>query len=122
MNPDSRPPRSRLFRFFRATLLIVVALVTLGALLWAFENWRGERAWQALLKEHASKGDPLDAPATPLCRDDCAGLCPQCGADLNTGSCDCAPVAADPRWSALDQLKGILTDLDDTPDGDAHPG
>lgn len=64
----------------------------------------------------------LDAPATPLCRDDCAGLCPQCGADLNTGSCDCAPVAADPRWSALDQLKGILTDLDGTPDGDAHPG
>lgn len=55
----------------------------------------------------------LDAPLTPLCRPDCAGLCPQCGTDLNTGSCACTAAPADPRWSALDQLKGILPAGDD---------
>ncbi len=32
----------------------------------------------------------LAVPAFPLCRDDCAGLCPRCGADLNAGPCACA--------------------------------
>ena len=29
----------------------------------------------------------LAVPDLPMCREDCAGLCPACGADLNTGSC-----------------------------------
>ena len=33
----------------------------------------------------------LAAPAYVLCRDDCAGLCPTCGADLNAGPCRCTP-------------------------------
>ena len=33
----------------------------------------------------------LAVPAYLLCRDDCAGLCPKCGADLNAGRCECAP-------------------------------
>jgi uncharacterized protein len=32
----------------------------------------------------------LDVPAFVVCRDDCAGLCPTCGADLNAGPCLCA--------------------------------
>jgi len=32
----------------------------------------------------------LTAPAWMLCREDCAGLCPKCGADLNEGPCQCA--------------------------------
>lgn len=32
----------------------------------------------------------LAVSAYPLCREDCAGLCPSCGADLNQGPCDCA--------------------------------
>lgn len=32
----------------------------------------------------------LAAPAYPLCREDCRGLCPKCGADLNQGPCGCA--------------------------------
>jgi uncharacterized protein len=47
----------------------------------------------------------LDAPTTPLCRPDCAGLCPQCGTDRNAQACACQPPAADSRWSALDALK-----------------
>lgn len=33
----------------------------------------------------------LALPAFVLCRDDCAGLCPRCGADLNAGPCGCTP-------------------------------
>lgn len=32
----------------------------------------------------------LEASVLPLCRDDCRGLCPSCGTDLNVGSCSCA--------------------------------
>ena len=49
----------------------------------------------------------LDAPGTPLCRPDCAGLCLTCGANLNDGACGCTAAPADPRWSALDGLKGL---------------
>jgi len=43
----------------------------------------------------------LDLPAAPLCRDDCAGLCPVCGIDRNQADCDCDPNPPDPRWDAL---------------------
>jgi uncharacterized protein len=39
-----------------------------------------------------------------LCREDCRGLCPRCGQDLNAGPCGCAP-ATDPRWRAFESLK-----------------
>lgn len=32
----------------------------------------------------------VDAPLVPLCRDDCKGICPDCGANLNEGDCGCA--------------------------------
>jgi len=46
----------------------------------------------------------LDLPAAPLCREDCAGLCPQCGIDRNEADCDCDPNPPDPRWDALRAL------------------
>lgn len=42
----------------------------------------------------------LAAPAYVQCREDCRGLCPTCGADLNAGTCSCEP-ATDSRWAAL---------------------
>ena len=51
----------------------------------------------------------LELPLAPLCREDCRGLCPSCGADLNQGQCACVRVERDPRWAALDALR---TDLD----------
>jgi uncharacterized protein len=42
----------------------------------------------------------LAAPQFVECREDCRGLCPRCGADLNAGPCGCAP-EMDPRWEAL---------------------
>jgi uncharacterized protein len=50
----------------------------------------------------------LDAPLAPLCRPDCAGLCPTCGIDRNTATCNCVTDAVDPRWEALTQLKANL--------------
>jgi len=47
----------------------------------------------------------LELPLAPLCRPDCAGLCPTCGSDLNTTPCDCAAEVLDPRWAALDSLR-----------------
>ncbi len=46
----------------------------------------------------------MSEPSKPLCRDDCAGLCPVCGADLNAGPCSCQP-ETDERWDALAGLK-----------------
>ena len=46
----------------------------------------------------------LNVPARMLCRDDCRGLCDQCGIDLNLASCNCEkPI--DPRWQALADLR-----------------
>jgi uncharacterized protein len=47
----------------------------------------------------------LALPMKPLCSDACKGLCPQCGTNLNTGSCDCRLVWEDPRLAALKALK-----------------
>lgn len=44
-------------------------------------------------------------PARPLCREDCAGLCPTCGIDRNLDACACDDAPADPRWSALTELR-----------------
>lgn len=53
----------------------------------------------------------LALPVRVLCREDCRGLCTQCGADLNTESCDCQPLT-DPRWQALAELKDQLDTSD----------
>ncbi len=51
----------------------------------------------------------LAAPTFLLCRDDCPGLCPRCGQDLNAGPCGCQPVT-DSRWQGLAALKDKLHD------------
>lgn len=43
----------------------------------------------------------LNMPFSPLCREDCKGLCLTCGADLNDTDCSCDNVLRDPRWGAL---------------------
>ncbi len=47
----------------------------------------------------------LAVPARTLCGEDCKGICPECGIDLNTGQCNCAADEVDPRWAALKSLK-----------------
>jgi uncharacterized protein len=46
----------------------------------------------------------LAVPTRMLCREDCKGICPECGTDRNTGECDCVTNDIDPRWAALKNL------------------
>jgi uncharacterized protein len=61
--------------------------------------------------EHDVSVDPIvhetmvvNEPMVVLCRDDCKGLCPSCGKNLNDGACECRE-AADPRWDSLRRMK-----------------
>lgn len=51
----------------------------------------------------------VEVPLVPLCREDCKGLCPQCGANLNDGPCGCA--LAEERQSAPGNPFAVLKDL-----------
>jgi len=46
----------------------------------------------------------LTMPMKPICREDCAGLCPRCGANLNNGPCGCPQEGIDLRWGKLREL------------------
>lgn len=47
----------------------------------------------------------LSLPMRPLCREDCRGLCPHCGINLNRATCECKEERLDPRFAALRTLK-----------------
>lgn len=66
-----------------------------------------ENAAEYDLAPHVSEAVILEEPIRLVCRPDCAGLCPQCGGDLNQGACGCTPTA-DPRWSPLERLRRQL--------------
>jgi uncharacterized protein len=46
----------------------------------------------------------LNLPEQVLCKEDCKGLCPECGTNLNLKDCDCGDKDIDPRWAALKNL------------------
>ena len=83
---------------------------------------RGDTAGDALSETEPIVGDQIDftlpvreavllaVPEAPLCRVDCPGLCPQCGADRATTKCGCVTETRDERWAALDALRGKLDD------------
>jgi len=56
------------------------------------------------LTEAISQYTLMVIPMKPLCREDCAGLCPTCGVNLNNESCDCPAKPSDSRWSKLTQF------------------
>jgi uncharacterized protein len=57
------------------------------------------------LAEIAMEQLVLALPPYPVCRPDCKGLCPRCGADLNVEPCDCSAKQVDPRLAVLAGLK-----------------
>lgn len=61
----------------------------------------GEIDITALVQEQLA----LALPMRPLCREDCKGLCPKCGANLNLGDCGCQRGPADLRFAALKNIK-----------------
>lgn len=61
-------------------------------------------ALEEVMREHVL----LSLPMHQVCRADCAGICPRCGMNRNTASCDCAEERVDDRWAALRDLRGSL--------------
>lgn len=47
----------------------------------------------------------LELPYKPLCSDDCKGLCPSCGGDLNSATCSCSNTAGSLAFSPLQGFK-----------------
>jgi uncharacterized protein len=52
----------------------------------------------------------LALPVQPLCREDCAGLCPRCGADRNRESCECREIETESPFAVLRTLRGGQTE------------
>ena len=50
----------------------------------------------------------LSLPVRTLCKPDCKGLCPRCGANRNLKPCSCDEGPSDPRWEALTGLRGRI--------------
>ena len=50
----------------------------------------------------------LALPLKVTCKEDCKGLCPQCGKNLNQEQCSCSTAAEDPRWAALKDVRERL--------------
>jgi uncharacterized protein len=63
----------------------------------------------------------LQAPMHPLCREDCAGLCPECGKNLNKGRCACRLELRKEPSALAKALVGLKLNLQDTDLG-AAPG
>ena len=69
---------------------------------WALEAEARELDLTAPIREELW----VHAPEYPECSDECPGLCSRCGVRLADGPCDCPPPGPDPRWAALDGLRG----------------
>jgi len=50
----------------------------------------------------------LALPMKPICSEECKGLCPYCGTNLNVSSCNCKAVHIDPRLEKLKKIKDLL--------------
>ena len=50
----------------------------------------------------------LAAPLKVICRENCKGLCPHCGKNLNEEQCGCEVTLEEPRWAALKEIRGKL--------------
>lgn len=53
------------------------------------------------IDEIVADGFLMNVDGKYLCKEDCRGLCPECGADLNEGDCGCDTDTIDPRWAGL---------------------
>jgi len=73
---------------------------------------------EAEISYYEGEGLPLDdvvreqvllaVPLKVTCREDCKGLCPHCGKNLNEGPCSCAVELEEPRWAALKEIRSKL--------------
>jgi uncharacterized protein len=60
------------------------------------------------LNESIRQSIIVSIPIAPICSDECRGLCPRCGKNLNEGPCCCSDEEIDPRWEPLKALLNRL--------------
>jgi len=65
---------------------------------------------RADLREIATEQIYLSLPMKPVCREDCKGLCPACGANRNVDECGCSREPEDPRLAPLRELQRRMSD------------
>ena len=63
-----------------------------------------DQAEEVDLSEDVREAVILNIPHFALCSEDCRGLCPQCGTNLNKGPCQCSPPEEESPWGVLDKL------------------
>lgn len=56
------------------------------------------------ISEIVQTGFFMNVPGKFLCSEDCKGLCPECGHNLNDGDCHCGDEVIDPRWESLKKI------------------
>jgi uncharacterized protein len=67
--------------------------------------WLEGNSLQADITDIVRQAIILAIDLKPLCEEQCEGLCPECGCNLNEEDCDCETERIDPRWEALKKLK-----------------
>ena len=99
---DFDAPGNRPFRFVLSPKAIGYDADSLRAEDLEFSLYEGDEVdLSPLIREQVL----LALPTRPLCREDCRGLCPHCGINLNHSTCDCRVENLDPRLEALRSLK-----------------
>jgi len=97
-----------------------------------FEAWFRQEGWAAgdeeavwPLKPDAGEVDLtpvvheelwLATPEFVVCRPDCPGLCPRCGARIDSEECQCPAPGSDARWDALEAVRASMSELKDPPE------
>lgn len=64
----------------------------------------GPHEYEVALEPLVHETVVVNTPMVIACREECRGLCPSCGTNLNTGTCACG-TAGDSRWEALRKMK-----------------
>ncbi|NNF07815.1 MAG: DUF177 domain-containing protein [Candidatus Eisenbacteria bacterium] len=60
---------------------------------------------ELLIQDPIREAIILEVPSVLVCREDCKGLCSECGENLNRATCNCSDERLDPRWGALKDLQ-----------------
>lgn len=61
--------------------------------------------WMINIRQVILEQFVLATPDKVLCHEECQGICPVCGSNMNNTACQCAPASGDPRMAVLRQLK-----------------
>lgn len=69
-----------------------------------FENFQSSSQYGIMLEDVILEAVICDIPIRVLCKDDCKGLCPKCGADLNKENCGCPEKESNLIWEKLKNL------------------